>query len=74
MTAAGFYLRCPIAMKEVTDKDGKPKMRIYAPHLLLASAATLLLDGNTGLKNTSRTAGVSRSREGWPDLQSRNPT
>lgn len=45
-----YLRRLPGAMKEVTGKDGKPKMRcIYTPHSLRATTATLLLDGNNDM-------------------------
>jgi site-specific recombinase XerD len=45
-----YLQRLPNAMKEVTGKDGKPKMRcIYTPHSLRATTATLLLDGNNDM-------------------------
>ena len=42
----GYLKRLPGAMKEMTGKDGKPKIScIYTPHSLRATTATLLLDG-----------------------------
>src|SRR5580704_1353356 len=45
-----YLQRLPGAMKEVTGKDGKPKIHcIYTPHSLRATTATLLLDGNNDM-------------------------
>jgi site-specific recombinase XerD len=48
----------PNAMKEVTGKDGKPKIRcIYKPHSLRATNATLLLDGNVDIRKVQELLG-----------------
>ncbi len=47
----GYAKRLPGAMKEVTGKDGKPRMRwIYTPHSLRATTAALLLDGTVDIR------------------------
>ena len=45
-----YLKRLPNAMKEVTGKDGRLKMRcVYSPHSLRATTATLLLDGHNDM-------------------------
>jgi site-specific recombinase XerD len=53
-----YLRRLPGAMKETTDKDGKPKQHcIYTPHSLRATNATLLLDGSTDIRKVQELLG-----------------
>lgn len=53
-----YLMRLPGAMKEITDKDGKPKQHcIYTPHSLRATNATLLLDGSTDIRKVQELLG-----------------